>query len=140
MDNLKDQISEQIKSAMKAKDKVRLDVLRYVKKLLIDNQTSTKPQPEQDVVIAYAKKVKDSLAMYPEDSDHAKKIKDEIIILNEFLPEPMTEKQVIELINKIKNVIENPNMGSIMKELSGQIRGRFDGKKASQLVQAALKT
>lgn len=140
MGALQDQISEQIKAAMKAKDKTRLNVLRYLKKLFIENDTSGKAKPEDDIVIAYAKKVKDSLSMYPEGSAQAEEIQGEIKVLDEFLPEQLTEDEVKSIINEIKSSLDNPNMGSIMKELSPQIKGKFNGKLASQLVQAALKS
>ena len=70
MENLFDTISEDLKSAMKQRQKVRLDALRYVKKLLIENKTSKKPRPEIDVMIAYNKQLSDSLEAYPKDSDH----------------------------------------------------------------------
>ena len=60
MSDLKQTISSEIIKAMKAKDKTRLNALRYVKKLFIENDTSTKPKAELDIIVAYAKKVKDS--------------------------------------------------------------------------------
>lgn len=138
MGALNDEISEQIKAAMKAKDKTRLNVLRYLKKLFIENDTSGKPQPENDIVISYAKKVKDSISMYPDGSAQQEEIKAEVKVLEEFLPKPLTEDEVSKLIQDIKANLDSPNMGAIMKELSPQIKGKFDGKLASQMVQAAL--
>ncbi len=57
---LEDKIKESIILAMKAKDKTKLNVLRYIKKLFIENETAKKPIAEQDIVIAHAKKTKDS--------------------------------------------------------------------------------
>jgi uncharacterized protein YqeY len=139
MGALKDEISEGIKAAMKAKDKTRLNVLRYLKKLFIENDTSGKPQPELDIVISYAKKVKDSITMYPDGSAQQDEIKAEVKVLEEFLPQQLSQSEVESIISDIKSKLDNPNMGAIMKELSSQIKGRFDGKLASQLVQAALK-
>jgi len=139
MAQLKDEISEQIKAAMKAKDKVRLNVLRYLKKLFIENDTAKKQLDEMDIVISYAKKTKDSLSMYPDGSEQQNEIKAEVEILNEFLPKSLSDEEVTQIISDIKSKLDNPNMGAIMKELSPQIKGRFDGKKASQLVQASLK-
>jgi uncharacterized protein YqeY len=138
MGDLKDQISDQIKAAMKAKDKTRLNALRYVKKLFIENDTSGSPKPEQDIVISYAKKVKDSLSMYPEGSEQQAEIQAELKVLQEFLPQPLTTEDVQSLIDDIKAKLENPNMGAIMKELQPQIKGRFDGKQASQMVKDSL--
>lgn len=139
MTALKDQVSEGIKAAMKAKDKTRLNALRYLKKLFIENDTSGKPAPELDIVISYAKKVKDSVAMYPDGSSQQEEIKAEIKVLEEFLPQPLGQQEVEQLIQDIKSKLDAPNMGAIMKELSPKIKGKFDGKLASQLVNAALK-
>jgi uncharacterized protein len=139
MGELKDNVSEQIKDAMRAKDKVRLNVLRYLKKLFIENDTAKKAQPELEIVISYAKKIKDSISMYPDGSEQQDGIKKEVEILNEFLPKQLEKADVEKIINDIKAGLENPNMGAIMKELSPQIKGKFDGKEASQMVQAALK-
>lgn len=138
MGDLENKISEEIKLAMKAKDKVRLNALRYVKKLLIENKTSNKPQAEQDVVISYAKKVNDSLTMYPEGSEQRAEISQEIKVLSEFLPSQLTQDEVESIINEIFSKLEAPNMGAIMKELTPQIKGRFDGRLASDLVKAKL--
>lgn len=136
---LKEQINDEIKSAMKAKDKTRLNAVRYLKKLFIENDTSSKPTTEENIVISYAKKTKDSLSLYPADSDQYKEILAEVAVLSEFLPKQIDENEVQALIDSIKGSLDSPNMGAIMKELSPKIKGKFDGKKASQMVQAALK-
>lgn len=140
MGALKDQISKEIIAAMKAKQKIRLNALRYLKKLFIENDTSAKKQPELDIVISYAKKVKDSISLYPEGSPQRVDLQAEVKVLEEFLPQPLSQDEVEKIIADIKSNLDSPNMGSIMKELSPQIKGKFDGKLASQLVQAALKS
>ena len=138
MENKKDMISKEIILAMKAKDKIKLNVLRYLKKLLIENETSKKPIAEMDIIISHGKKTKDSLSMYPEGSPQALEIIEEIKVLSEFLPKQLSQEEVQNIINDIKSSQENPNMGSIMKELNPKIKGQFDGKLASQMVKDAL--
>jgi uncharacterized protein YqeY len=138
-ESLKDTVSKQIISAMKAKDKIRLNALRYLKKLFIENDTSKKPQSEIDIVISYTKKVKDSISMYPEGSEQRSDLEAEVSVLSEFLPKQLSAEEVQELINQIKSSQDNPNMGSLMKELQPRTKGQFDGKTLSQMVQAALK-
>lgn len=135
---MKDRLSKEIIDAMKAKDKTRLNVLRYLKKLIIENETSKKPIDEQDVIISHAKKMKDSVSMYPEGSDARKELENEIIILNEYLPEQLTEDDVVNIIKEIISKLDNPNMGGVMKDLAPQIKGKFDGKLATQLVNKTL--
>ena len=133
-----DQISQLMKEAMKAKQKERLNALRYIKSLLTENKTSTKPIAEQDVVIKHYKKLNDSLELYKSDADKTNAIKAEMEVVAEFMPKQMEESEVVDLINEIKGKLDSPNMGAIMKELQPQIKGRFDGKRASQLVKDAL--
>lgn len=128
-----DQISNDIKEAMKAQDKVRLNALRYVKKLLIENKTSVKPQNELDVIISHAKKLKDSADAFPAGSEQANELHAEIAALASYLPSALSEAEVIEMIQNIKKSLEAPNFGAIMKELSPKIKGRFDGKLATEL-------
>lgn len=138
MSNLKDTVSEQIKTAMKAKDKPRLNALRYLKKLFIENDTSKAPKNELDIVIAHAKKIKDSASLYPDGSDQKNEILTEYGILEEFLPKQLTEEEVAVMIDEIISSNEGANMGVVMKELSPKIKGQFDGKKASDLVKSKL--
>lgn len=140
MAEFKDQISKDIIAAMKAKDKIRLNVLRYLKKLFIENDTSGDPKPELDIAIAHAKKTKDSISMFPVGSPQIEAIHAELAVLAEYLPKPMEEAEVIKIIQEIISNLENANMGAVMKELSPKIKGQFDGKKASQLVVGALKS
>lgn len=134
MTQLKDRVSSEIIAAMKAKDKTRLNVLRYFKKLFIENDTSKSPIDELDIVISYAKKTRDSLSLYPDNSEQHQEILAELKIMDEYLPTQLNEEQVIAMIREIKASLPSPNMGLIMKELSSKIKGQFDGKRATELV------
>ncbi|MDA9793072.1 GatB/YqeY domain-containing protein [Bacteriovoracaceae bacterium] len=123
-----------IKEAMKARDKERLNALRYLKSMLMENNTSTKPVAEQDVIIRHYKKLNDSLAMYKDSPDKVSDIETEMKVISEFMPTQLDEAAVVAIILEIKASLDSPNMGMIMKELSPKIKGQFDGKKASQLV------
>lgn len=134
MADLKDRVSSEIIAAMKAKDKTRLNVLRYIKKLFIENDTSKSPIDELDIVISYAKKTRDSLTLYPENTEQHQEILAELKIMDEYLPAQLNEEQVIAMIKEIKASMPSPNMGLVMKELSAKIKGQFDGKRATELV------
>ena len=130
-----DQVTSDIKEAMKAKEKDRLNALRYLKSLLLENKTSGKPKPEIDVVVAHQKKLNASLESYPPESEQRQKIVDEIEFLKPYLPAPMSEEDVKAIIKEILSKMEKPNIGMVMKELSPQIKGKFDGKAANKIVQ-----
>ncbi|MEE2743751.1 MAG: GatB/YqeY domain-containing protein [Bdellovibrionota bacterium] len=133
-----DQVTSDIKEAMKAKEKERLNALRYLKSLLLENKTSKSPKPELDVVVAHQKKLKDSMEAYPTESEQRQKISEEIEFLKPYLPTPMTEEDVRKIISDILSKMEKPHIGMIMKELSPQIKGKFDGKAANKIVQELM--
>lgn len=133
-----DKISQDIKDAMKAKDAAKLEVLRMLKSRLLENKTSKQPKPEMDVVIGYFKMLKDSAEMYPQGSEQKEKVLSEMEQIKPYMPVQLEETEVEHLI---KGILENnpeSNFGQVMKELSPKIKGKFDGKKASELVKSAL--
>lgn len=133
-----DTINQDIKTAMKEKNKDKLQALRYLKAMMIENSVSKAPIPEIDVLVSHHKKLKDSLKNFP-DGHHIKlQTEAELAFLEPYLPAPLSEQEVIIMINNIKATSEATNMGGIMKELQPMIKGRFDGKKASELVKASV--
>lgn len=133
-----DKINEDIKTAMKAKEKEKLQALRYLKSMLMENTTSKKPVTEMDVIVKHHKKLKDGLTTFPEEHPMHTQTLAELEFVGAYLPAQLTEEDVAQLIESIKSNLENPNMGALMKELQPKIKGQFDGKKASEMVKAAL--
>jgi len=133
-----DRISNDIKEAMKAQDKQRLSVLRMLKSKFIENKTSTAPVPEADVAIQYSKMLKDAMTTYPAGSDHYKQLELELQYLAPYLPQPVTEAEVVGFIREILARTKATQLGPVMKELSPLIKGKFDGKRATELIQKEL--
>lgn len=133
-----DQITDDIKKAMIAKDKDRLDALRYFKAMLIENKTAKAPIAEMDVLIKHVKKLKDSLENFPEGNEIRAKTEKEIAVLGDYMPKQLDEATVKGYIQEI--IAKNPgvNAGLVMKDLSPKIKGQFDSKLANELVKAAL--
>ena len=75
--------------------------------------------------------------MYEKGTEAHQKILDEYAVLKDYLPQEMSEAEVIKLIQDIK-AAGAKDMGAVMKELQPQIKGRFDGKRASDLVKANI--
>ena len=131
-------ISEDIKNAMKNRESEKLAALRYLKSMLLENKTSKSPIPELDVVIKHCKKLKDSIELFPQGNEKRQEIARELEFLAPYLPQALDEEAVRNLITQIISKLEQPNFPAVMKELSPQIKGRFDGKTASQLVKEML--
>lgn len=133
-----ERVSEEIKNAMKAKDKERLDALRLLKSSFIENNTSSKPKPDVEVAIAHVKKLKDSLESYPEGSPEVAKIKNEIAILAPYVPQALSKEEFEGMVRTFIQNHEGADFALVMKSLSPEIKGRFDGREASQIVKAIL--
>ena len=133
--SLMDKVNNDIKEAMKARQQERLDALRMLKAEFIKNNTAPKPTDELSITVGHAKRLMDSLEMYQAGTPAHDKILQEYSVIKEYLPAEMSQADVIKLIHDIK-AKGAKDMGSIMKELQPQIKGRFDGKKASDLVKA----
>lgn len=132
-----DQVNNDIKDAMRAKDAMKLEALRMLKAEFIKNNTAAKPTDELSITVSYAKRLSDSLEMYKSGTEAHDKLLKEIDIIKVYLPKAMTEAEVVSLINDFK-AKGAKDMGSLMKELQPQIKGKFDGKRASELVKAAF--
>ncbi len=140
MTKLSEKIELHIKDAMKARNKEKLEVLRFLKSKFIENKTSVSPVKEEDVLIAHVKQLKEGLSFFPKDSETFSKTTQELEVLQIYMPSELTEVDVKKIITEIVEQQEKPQMGLVMKELSPQIKGRFDGKTASVLVQNYLKS
>ena len=133
-----DQLNTDIKEAMRNKEKEKLQALRYVKSMIMENNTSKKPISELDVIIKHYKKLKDGLSNFPAGHPMIAQTNEELEFLNPYLPKQLSTAEVQQMIDNIKSSLDAPNMGAIMKELQPQIKGKFDGKKASDMVKNSI--
>ena len=142
-----ERLKEEQKIAMKAKDKPRLGTIRLalsaIKQREVDEQITLN---DDDIVAILTKMVKqrrDSVAQYESASrqDLADIEKAEITVLEEFMPQPLTEQEVTTLIEKAiaeTNAASMQDMGQVMGILKPQIQGRADMGKVSGLVRSKL--
>ena len=135
---MQERINNDIKDAMKKREQGRLDALRFMKSKLIENNTSKAPKADLDVIIAHYKTLKDSIDTFPEGDKHREQIAIELKFIEPYMPKSMDENEVKNIIRNIISAMPSPNMGIVMKELSPQIKGRFDGKRANELVKELL--
>ena len=147
--SIQKQVMDQMKVAMKAKDTVALQALRAVKSAFLLAKTATGSQEEitaeQEVKIIQkqVKQRKDSAAIFIEQGreDLAAPELAEVAILEEFLPEALSEddieKVVLETIAKI-GASGMKDMGKVMGMVSKQLAGQADGKTISTFVKKNL--
>ena len=142
-----EKITKDLTEAMKAKDTFRTSVLRMLKSALKNEEINKKSPLTDDEVLAIIKKQvktrKDSMnefAIYNR-MDLADSLQKEIDILNEYLPEELSdeelEKIVKETITKVK-AESIKQMGMVIKTISSEYGARCDMAKVSKLVKEKL--
>lgn len=143
-----DQVSEQIKEAMKARQTVRLDALRGVKKEFIEAKTSKGANAEladEDAIKIIQKLVKqrrDTAEIYQSQGrpELAEKELEEVAAMSVFLPLQMTEAElevaVKELITRA-GATSAKEMGKVMG-LAKELSGKADGKAVADMVKKLL--
>lgn len=134
--------------AMKARDALRASTLSFLraqlKNVVID--TRVEKLEDTDVIAVIKKQVKqrqDSIEQYEKGgrSDLAEKEKNEMFILQEYLPEEMTEDELIPIVNEVIKEIQATgmkDMGNVMKAVLSRVAGSADGKTVSNLVRQSL--
>ncbi|ESP95232.1 MULTISPECIES: GatB/YqeY domain-containing protein [Pseudoalteromonas] len=135
------------KEAMKAKDKPRLTAIRAalaeVKQREIDNQTTLDDAGITSVLVKLVKQRKDSFTQYTDAGreDLAQIEAGEISVLESFLPQPLSEEEVLEMIDAAiadTGAAGMQDMGKVMGVIKAKAEGRADMGKISGLIKQRL--
>ena len=146
--NLRDTINEDMKSAMKSGDKLKLSVIRSIRALILefDKSGSGKqftPEEELSMLTTAAKKRKDSIEQFRNAgrNELAEQEENELKILMDYLPKQLTE---IEIESIIKNIAEQlgaktkEDFSKLMPASMKELKGKADGKVVKSAVENFL--
>jgi uncharacterized protein YqeY len=147
--NLEAKIMESLKTAMKAKDEVALRTLRAIKAAIIIEKTAEGASGEIDeateikMLQKMAKQRKDSLQIFEQQQreDLASKEREELVIIEQFLPAQMSEEEIKQALQQIINTVGASSMadlGKVMGIASKELAGKADGKLIATLVKELL--
>ncbi|HBL15013.1 MAG TPA: glutamyl-tRNA amidotransferase [Cyanobacteria bacterium UBA11162] len=149
--SLKDRISEDIKTAMKAKDKVRLETVRSIKKLILEKEVSLRPQGQEtlteaqeiELLAQLAKQRRESIEQYRKAGrdELAEQEAQELAILEEYLPGQLSDEEVSSVLDEIiaqTGATSIKDMGKVMGVAMQQLKGRADGQKIQTMVKTKL--
>jgi hypothetical protein len=147
--SLEEKVMADLKAAMLAKDEKSLRSLRAIKSAIIIAKTAEgsggeiKEADELKMLQKLVKQRKDSLEIYEKQNreDLAEKEREEIGIIEKFLPKQIGEQELKEIINKI--IVETgasspADMGKVMGAANKQLSGKADGKTISGIVKELL--
>jgi len=143
-----EQINTDIKEAMKAKEKKKLEALRAIKSaiLLIASEKAGSEVDDESAVTAMQKLVKqrkESAGIYDEQGrdEMAQEERFQASVIEGYLPEMMSEEEVRAAVQKqiSQSGAAGPqDIGKVMGPLMGQLKGKADGKMISEIVKQEL--
>ncbi|MCD8513819.1 MAG: GatB/YqeY domain-containing protein [Nitrincola sp.] len=147
MSNLKQQITEQMKDAMRAKDKVRLGTIRLILSDLNRIEVDERIELDDDRVLAaldkMAKQRRDSITQYlaAERPELADKEQQELEVIKTFLPQPLSDDEIDAIIDEAIHATGASGMqqmGLVMALVKPRVQGRAEMAQVSARVKARL--
>ncbi|MCF6408536.1 GatB/YqeY domain-containing protein [Pseudalkalibacillus salsuginis] len=145
--SLLDRLNQDMKQAMKNKEKQRLTVIRMVKASLQNESIKLGHELNGDeeltVLSREVKQRKDSLQEFGKAGrdDLVENLRQEIAILNEYLPEQLSEEEVDQLVKETIQQVgatSKQDMGKVMGAIMPKVKGKADGGLVNRLVQQNL--
>lgn len=144
-----EKVSEDIKTAMKERDKVALDTLRNIKKVFLEAKTA--PGANDTLEDADALKIIQKLAKQGKESaqtyidagrqDLADAELAQVSVIERYLPEQLSEAEIEKIVKTIINqtgAASMKDMGKVMGKANKQLAGKADGKTISGIVKKLL--
>ena len=147
MSTIKDTLTDVVKTAMKARELEKVKVLRSVqaviKQIEIDRQITLDDAGVLDILQKQTKQRQESLAIFAANGreDLAQKEQFEIDVISQFLPQPMSEVEIANLVAAEiaeQGATSMQQMGAVMNSLKVKTAGRADPALISKLVKATL--
>jgi len=142
-----EEIKTQIVEAMKSGDKLKVSTLKLLSSALhnaqIKKQEDLSNEEELEVVKREAKMRKDAIEAYDKAgaSERAEKEKNELAILQIYLPEEIADDDIKKIVDKVvasTGATSMKDMGKVIGKVMGKCKGQADGKKVSEIVRAKL--
>ncbi len=147
--DLFEKVSKDIVAAMKAKDKVRLEALRNVKKYFLEAKTAPgagdvlTDDAAMKILAKLAKQGKDTATLYTEQgrADLAAEELGQVAVIEEYLPQPLSAEELEAAVRSIiveVGATSPKDMGRVMGVASKQLAGKAEGRAISELVKQLL--
>ncbi|SFV89872.1 Transamidase GatB domain protein [hydrothermal vent metagenome] len=145
--SLKEQIKNDIKEAMRAKDTAKRDTLRNlnaaIKQIEVDERRELSDADVEAILMKYAKQREDAKAQFAEAGrdDLVAKEEAELAIVKSYLPEPLSDEELEAIIKEIiaqTGAESMKDMGKVMGAAKAKIGSRADGGTISKMVKELL--
>ena len=147
--SLRDRLTEDLKLAMKARDQLRMDVIRMIKAAVLNKEVEIKKDLDDAemsrIMTTMIKQRKESVEQYEKGqrTELAAKERQEISIIESYLPNPLSAEELdrtVAAVIRETGASSAKDMGAVMKVVMVQLAGQpVDGKHVSDLVRSKLK-
>ena len=142
--SLRTQITDQIKTAMKARDTVTLDALRYIlstiKNVEIDAKHELNDEEVLNVIQKEVKNRREAMTQFQQGgrTDIVDAEQKKLDVLLKFLPKQLSQQEVEEKVRAIITALPSKDMPSAMKAVMAELKGKADGKMIADAVKAIV--
>lgn len=142
-----EQIQEDLKRSMKAKDGNRVSVLRFLMSSIRNREIEKRNPLDDDEVLAEitssAKRRRESIEAFKGGgrADLVAKEEAELAVLQEYLPEQLSPDEIRGIVQEVIEAVGAStagDIGKVMKELMPRLRGKADGKLVNEIVRETL--
>jgi len=145
--SLEERLVEEMKQAMKSNDKLRLSTIRMIRSSMKNKEIELRKKLEDEdivkVIQVMVRKGEESVEQFQAGKrvDLVEKETKEIEILKSFLPQPLSQEEILKIIDQSIQETQASSLkdiGKVMKSVMPKIGGKADGKLINQLVKERL--
>jgi hypothetical protein len=145
--SLEERLVEEMKQAMKSNDKLRLSTIRMIRSSLKNKEIELRKKLEDEdivkVIQVMVRKGEESVEQFQTGGrmDLVEKETKEIEILKSFLPQPLSQEEILKIVDETIQETQASSLkdiGKVMKSVMPKIGGKADGKLINQLVKERL--
>lgn len=141
--SLRKQLIADMKQAMKAGNKAKLGVVRYLRSQIKNYEIDHGEQDEaglQQVVVKQVKQVKESIEEYTKAGrdDLVEAEQEKLAILQEYLPEQLSSDELKEIIKEVIESSDQTEVGPIIGQVMAKVKNQADGSEVAKLVREQM--
>ena len=145
---MKARLEDDLKQAMRSRDTVRRDVIRYLRSEIRNQEIRVQEDLDDDGVVQVlsrqAQQRRDSIEAFSEAdrTDLVEKEESELAIILEYMPQQMTSDEIASLVQQVVAEVgaSGPgDMGKVMSHIMPHVRGRAEGREVSSIVMETLR-
>lgn len=141
--DIKSQLLEDMKQAMKSKDMDALGVIRFLRSEIQNYEIDNGEQNDagvQKIIASQVKKIKDAVADFKkagrDDLVSAEEAK--IVVMEKYLPEQLSDEELEKIVDTVMLETEEKNVGKLIGVVMKQVSGRADGNRVSAVIRAKI--